>query len=64
MKIEDLDRILNPNDYSWIKVKALKNDYDFDALQEHHKKETKFLIEKCREMAQNLKDLYSVILPK
>lgn len=48
--------------YSWIKVKrfddTLRPDDDLDcmypALQDHHKKETEFLINKTRELAKQL----------
>lgn len=71
MKKEDLQEILNS--YKWIKVKQFdpKDISDvnrpgdlYDKLEKHHKEETEFLIEKCRELArllldeQNQKDSY------
>lgn len=54
--------------YSWIKVKSFnENDYSYinpnvdwkDAYKDlitHHKKETEFLINKCRELAKIILD--------
>ena len=61
MKIEELKKIVEPTDHSWIKVKAFKLDpfaeditYEEYArkLEDHHKIETEFLINKCRELAK------------
>ena len=58
MNKEQLEEIIDT--YKWIKVKGFKeSDYDnwkdgFDALNDHHIKETTFLIEKCRELAKEL----------
>jgi hypothetical protein len=61
---EELDTIINS--YKWIKVKRYKDvdmnddsiDFksEYEKLNQHHIEETKFLIEKCRELAQQLKD--------
>lgn len=47
--------------YTWIKVKQFNpdiyvSDYEvlYKALNKHHKKETEFLIDKCRELAGEL----------
>jgi len=56
MKFEDLDRILDPKDFTWIKVKRdspiLLND-EYYILLSHHLRESNFLIEQCRELAEN-----------
>ena len=39
--------------YKWIKVKQYDGD-SYDTLMEHHKNETEFLINKCRELAKLL----------
>jgi hypothetical protein len=65
MKKDELDKILNPNDFTWIKVKRnsakRKENPDghlgkteFNDLLDHHEKETTFLINKCRELALEL----------
>ena len=51
-------------DYSWIKVKSYKEEdlknpevewkYAYEELANHHKKETEFLIAKCKELAKQL----------
>jgi hypothetical protein len=58
---EELKEILNS--HKWIKVKqyhkpSSSNDWRFqhELLEHHHRKETEFLIEKCRELAQELID--------
>lgn len=63
-KNEELDEILNS--YKWIKVKKYKevniNNENIDIKKEyeklltHHIEETKFLIDKCRDLAKQLKD--------
>jgi hypothetical protein len=61
MDKEYLDEILNT--FKWIKVNNeyfTDNPEEYDAnsykrLLEHHKKETEFLINKCRELAKELK---------
>lgn len=68
MKIKDLDKILDPKDYSWIKVKH--KDFEFkdnpdnhiekliwNDMVKHHIEETEFLINKCRELAAHAKEL-------
>lgn len=70
MKYEELelDKILDPNDFSWIKVKrnnAERKDnpnghldkIEFNNLIDHHEKETEFLIAKCRELAKEIREL-------
>jgi hypothetical protein len=56
--------LISGTSYSWIKVKSytekefdvntpssvIKDEYEL--LLEHHKKETQFLIDKCRELAK------------
>lgn len=66
MKYKDLLKIKDPNNFSWIKVKKYDEKQEeslidfghyneaFEILKEHHKKETNFLISKCREMADKL----------
>lgn len=55
----ELQEILNS--HSWIKVNSYykpsqSNDwrYQHELLEVHHRKETDFLIEKCRELAKEL----------
>ena len=65
MEKEDLEKIIE--NYSWIKVKKYNEvstwSYDWDEeagvehykeLLNHHKTETEFLINKCRELATEL----------
>lgn len=60
MDIINLQEILNS--FKWIKVKKYsKSDNDdidyhseYERLEDHHKKETEFLINKCRELANEL----------
>jgi len=58
--MNDLSRIADPNDFSWIKVKRHIDDDSKSfqerlmILQEHHVKETEFLLNKCRELANIL----------
>ena len=63
MERKDLDKIVEG--YTWIKVKKYEeltyvDEYDkingshYCELLEHHKKETEFLINKCRELALEL----------
>lgn len=62
---EELQQIIDGHD--WIKVKkfnllsyvdAFKEEPGYsealDAFEEHHKEETEFLIDKCRELAKEL----------
>ncbi len=46
--------------YSWIKVKkydeVVSENKDYNDLLSHHRKETEFLINKCRELAALLID--------
>lgn len=56
---EELDKIINT--HTWIKVSGYTRhsaDYqrEHDMLIIHHRKETEFLIAKCRQLAQELKD--------
>ena len=59
--MEDLDKILNDEDFTWIKVKRFVDDSNlpleerFHLLEKHHLNETKFLINKCRDLARTLK---------
>lgn len=59
---EQLAKIVNPEDFSWIKVKKYEDDVTksdlerLEALKEHHIKETTFLLNKCRELALALLD--------
>jgi hypothetical protein len=68
--IKDLERIVDPEDFSWVKVKnyfEIKGyEFDtqldrqhYDGLLDHHKKETEFLINKCRELAEELRSYKS-----
>lgn len=59
MENKELQEIINS--YKWIKVKqynkpSSSSDWRFqhELLEGHHKDETKFLIEKCRELAKEL----------
>ena len=58
MEKEELKEIITT--FSWIKVKKFDaGQYDncvdgLDALEDHHEKETTFLIQKCRELAMEL----------
>ena len=67
MSSEELEEI--QGGYSWIKVNQFKEDNSviwvdsrdkwkdsFKRLEEHHKKETEFLINKCRELAKVIQD--------
>lgn len=63
MTKEQLNEIIDS--YKWIKVKkydhwcnGTESQKEMDLLN-HHKKETEFLIKKCREMANELLDLKS-----
>jgi hypothetical protein len=57
--IEDLKKVLDENDFSWMKVKQFKleslvdltAEEKFNSLMIHHERETKFLIAKCRQIA-------------
>lgn len=54
---DDLIKMQDPTDYSWIKVKrflepeSVPFPEDYVRLVEHHRKETEFLVAKCRELA-------------
>ena len=59
MENKELQEILDS--YKWVKVKQYhkpdrSSDWQFqhELLEAHHKDETKFLINKCRELAQEL----------
>jgi predicted Rossmann-fold nucleotide-binding protein len=68
MTTKEIEEILNS--YSWIKVKRFDpnprkitfidpgDQYkeSYRELEKHHKEETEFLIKKCRELAQVVKD--------
>ncbi len=65
MQKEELEKILEG--YTWIKVKkynevpsdkfnSVNDENLYKELLEHHKKETEFLIKKCRELAKLLYD--------
>ena len=58
MKFKDLEKIMDKNDYSWIKVKKFDEQdeasQEYDVLKLHHEKETEFLLSKCRELAEKL----------
>jgi len=51
--------------HNWIKVKRFEPtgnlQADYDALQVHHEKETNFLIEKCRALANSLPEVPGTI---
>ena len=53
--LDELDAIIEQDNYSWIKVKKLSDAPTFQELEYHHFKETEFLINKCRELAGKLK---------
>ena len=53
--LDELDAIIEEDNYSWIKVKRLSDNATFQELEDHHRKETEFLIAKCRELAGKLK---------
>ena len=58
MTKEEVDKILDPKDFSWIKVKKDSPIFTLDeyyVLLEHHLRESNFLIEKCRELAAEIK---------
>jgi hypothetical protein len=73
MDNKELQEILDS--YKWIKVKQYykpnrSNDWQFqhEMLEVHHRDETKFLINKCRELAKELmetqeKDLWTTHKP-
>lgn len=58
--IDELQKIANPEDFSWVKVKRHIDDDTKShqsrlyTLQDHHVKETTFLLNKCRELAEEL----------
>ena len=58
--IKEAARIADPKDFGWIKVKRHVDDPNANleerlaVLQEHHVKETTFLLEKCRTLAELL----------
>lgn len=57
MDKQELEEILNS--YKWIRVKQFKPNSEnlmekYLQLEEHHLKETEFLINKCRELAKEL----------
>ena len=51
----EFDAILEEDIYSCIKVKILSDNDTFQELEDHHYKDTEFLIAKCRELAGKLK---------
>lgn len=56
-----LQSIAKEGNYDWIKVKKIKENDDSDdpeywKLLIHHRAETVFLINKCRELAKQLLD--------
>lgn len=53
--LDELDAIIEQDNYSWIKVKKLSDAPTFQELEYHHFKKTEFLIAKCRELAGKLK---------
>ena len=53
--MDELDAIIEQDNYSWIKVKKPLDAPTFQELEYHHFKETEFLITKCRELAGKLK---------
>jgi hypothetical protein len=67
-KKESLEEILNT--YKWIKVASYKEadarnsnidwKYEYSDLVKHHKNETEFLIEKCRELAKYILNQQSI----
>jgi hypothetical protein len=60
MPTDDLEKIADPKDLSWIKVRRYCRDDSKSAqdqlveLEQHHLKETTFLLNKCRELAKEL----------
>ena len=58
MKLGDLEEIIEGT--SWIKIPAFVANHNltanqaYDALMSHHEEETRFLIEKVREMAEKV----------
>ena len=66
MQKEELEKIIDG--YSWIKVKkydeipsvefdSVNDENHYKELLKHHKKETEFLINKCKELAKLLYDI-------
>jgi len=57
---DDLVSIIDPENFSWIKVKKYIQDENapwkekYQALEDHHVKETTFLLNKCRKLAKEL----------
>ncbi len=59
MNKDELQDIVNPENYKWIKVPKYedkKHDIveEYNVLLGHHRRETTFLINKCRELAGGL----------
>lgn len=70
MSNEEIDEI-SEEGYSWIKIKKGPSDCDpsnpmtewkseYFTLLKHHKQETNFLINKCRELSKELKNERSI----
>lgn len=63
MNKEELQQIADQSNFTWIKVRKFNNeDYATDveelmSLKIHHKTETTFLINKCRELAARIIEL-------
>jgi hypothetical protein len=63
---DEVDQILDENSFKWIKVKRYTEadprnpnidwKYEYNDLVNHHKSETEFLIKKCRELANMVKN--------
>ena len=57
-----MSKVKDYEGYAWVKVKRYTPDENttwqqrFEALQEHHIKETSFLIEEVRKLAKELDD--------
>lgn len=68
--MELLQRILDPNDFTWVKVKAHQRgpgdgigpfQDDYWQLLEHHKKETAFLLELIQDLASHTLNLETAL---
>lgn len=66
---DEIAQIVDESDLSWIKVEQYKSgpvnttgdlECEFDVFTQHHKDETTFLINKCRELAKALSYFQSI----
>lgn len=64
-----LQQILDPNDFTWVPVKAYEHKLcdgmgpfqeDYWTLLEHHKKEAEFLFEVIHALASRLNEYYNL----